>query len=1438
MADIARLGFSVDTSGLVRAERDLDKLGTAGKRTEKSLDGVGSASSSASGQLKGVSSSAGIAGVSFGKLGGAIAGAVAVFGSLSFLSDATSQMIEQSRQLTVLSNAYNVSTDSIQAWQSAAKPLGIEADKIGDIFKDVSDKIGDFATTGGGEAKDMFEQLGLSIKEFKSLAPDKAILKIGEALDKSKLTKSQKIFLLEGLADDASLLLPLLEDNAAALKKVSDNAAIRASFMSEADIRTMQAASGELKNIQLAARGIAMQAGLAGAAFLVAFGSDITSGIGAVSSGLSSISTEWAFFIDDLRYGDGIFAGLRESFDGFKMGLNGISEALFPAYDAVSRFVSTTDLLTPILPFIEEAVGSASLAFQTFARGVVFAVDTIEELGIVQMIGGWFSSASDALSPFSDTLSTIGLYIADFAGAFATAAGILGVGSAVFSVIAGGLGIVGSAFTALGAVMIANPVGLTIAAIAGAAYLIYNNWGAVSGFFTGLWSSVTASTTSAMQSISDAIANNQFMQEAGALFSEISATFAPVLSAFVDMHIAAWSAVGGAASEAMAALGGYISTGWDSAVAVFLQYEPALIEAASSIWSGIQSITSAAWQSLTALIGMAWDGIRGLLTAGLRLLRGDFEGAWAAIVETAHNLGDGLMQYFSGLPALMIDYGKNIVMGLADGMASAAGAAVESARAMAREVASSITGFFDMHSPSRLTHEYGYNIGSGLALGVDASTGLAVQSATAMAQSVGGSLGSLSTLGSGLESAGKSGQQFYVNQEKVNEALKDSDEKANSAKKQVDGLVDSLTKQRIELENGKLAAEYYTNRLNGLTDAAARAAAGAGQYNAYLSERKRQQQALANIDGGLKDGYLAKLEDLGLTQTGSVFDAIRVKTEAAIATNQRFETSLKSIGTTATAIGGTASQVVGILQQLGWTKNQAIGIAANLKQESEFRPSAVGDGGKAYGVAQWHPDRQANFASVMGKSIVGSSLEDQLKFLTYEMRRGNEIAAGRKLEAAATPQAAAAVVSRYYERPKDTEAEMQRRAEIATRIAAATGETASFTEKTTTALRGNTAASTDLLNVASAYSGQFDNARVTAGDITGLINTELQIATNGLLKTARDHTSEVTKTGYEYRQMQLAQMQLEPQMQAMVLAGESQAAYAEQYNALLRERAAIQDPSAIGDYKRGLSDKTLDKTQIESLTGLKLQNNFDGLLAATQRQRQEILLSTDAYRLYQLQIEDGLTPAMAAAIQEQEKYNEKLANFRQLGNDFAEILGNGVVGSLKDMVNTGNPILDQFGEKLIETMWKALDLQKSLNFSTSGSGGGLGSIFSGIGNWIGGLFGGGRANGGTVYSSKIHPINERGVPEVVTTSSGQYLMNTDGRVSPLTAVTPMTASGGGGGNISVVLNAPMTIDARGADDNSMVQLQGQIQAFQQRIYRDVPALVRQAQINARRSPSV
>ncbi|MDI3653291.1 phage tail tip lysozyme [Pseudomonas aeruginosa] len=131
-----------------------------------------------------------------------------------------------------------------------------------------------------------------------------------------------------------------------------------------------------------------------------------------------------------------------------------------------------------------------------------------------------------------------------------------------------------------------------------------------------------------------------------------------------------------------------------------------------------------------------------------------------------------------------------------------------------------------------------------------------------------------------------------------------------------------------------------------------------------------------------------------------------------------------------------AARVANFFEGLGWTKEQAAGISANLSAESSFDPTAIGDGGKAYGVGQWHPDRQEAFRQWAGKDIRQSSLEDQLRFVHYEMTQGAEKRAGDLLRAATSANAAGAAVSKYYERPADREGEAAKRGALAERILA------------------------------------------------------------------------------------------------------------------------------------------------------------------------------------------------------------------------------------------------------------------------------------------------------------------------------------------------------------------------------------------------------------------
>lgn len=127
------------------------------------------------------------------------------------------------------------------------------------------------------------------------------------------------------------------------------------------------------------------------------------------------------------------------------------------------------------------------------------------------------------------------------------------------------------------------------------------------------------------------------------------------------------------------------------------------------------------------------------------------------------------------------------------------------------------------------------------------------------------------------------------------------------------------------------------------------------------------------------------------------------------------------------AVGATVDFFV----KKGWTQEQAEGIAANIQQESQFNATAIGDGGKAYGLAQWHPDRRNDFKERYKKEITKASGYEQLDFIDYELRQGKERKAGDQLRTAQTSYDAAAIVSSQYERPADKQGEIERRGEIA-----------------------------------------------------------------------------------------------------------------------------------------------------------------------------------------------------------------------------------------------------------------------------------------------------------------------------------------------------------------------------------------------------------------------
>lgn len=151
------------------------------------------------------------------------------------------------RQILQDAARLNMDTTSYQQMTYAARQFGIENEKLADIMKDTNDKIGDFIMTGGGEAADIFEQLKLEAKDFIGLSPDKALQKIANAAQ--GLSTQDKTFLFEAIADEASLLIPLLDEGGKKLDELKQKTLEKGMILSEQELQALESFKQGLSDI-------------------------------------------------------------------------------------------------------------------------------------------------------------------------------------------------------------------------------------------------------------------------------------------------------------------------------------------------------------------------------------------------------------------------------------------------------------------------------------------------------------------------------------------------------------------------------------------------------------------------------------------------------------------------------------------------------------------------------------------------------------------------------------------------------------------------------------------------------------------------------------------------------------------------------------------------------------------------------------------------------------------------------------------------------------------------------------------------------------------------------------------------------------------------------------------------------------------------------------
>ncbi|AZM95142.1 phage tail tape measure protein [Vreelandella venusta] len=249
-----------------------------------------------------------------------------------------------------------------------------------------------------------------------------------------------------------------------------------------------------------------------------------------------------------------------------------------------------------------------------------------------------------------------------------------------------------------------GPIGWGIAAIAGAAFLIYKFWEPIKGFFLGLWQQVKDAFGDGIDGVARLLINwsplglihSAFIGALGLLGISVPEGFRNLGGFVIDGLLSGMGAK-------LTALREWV-TGMANSVANWFK-EVLGIHSPSRVFEGFGiNIVEGMINGIASMAGALRDQVMGMAANIAGWVQEAMASAWDSI-------GDGASR--------AMQWGRDTAAGMGQGIRDGASRATESAANLASGVTDTVRGWLDIHSPSRVFATIGGYISQGLANGIE-----------------------------------------------------------------------------------------------------------------------------------------------------------------------------------------------------------------------------------------------------------------------------------------------------------------------------------------------------------------------------------------------------------------------------------------------------------------------------------------------------------------------------------------------------------------------------------------------------------------------------------------------------------------------------------------------------------------------------------------------
>ena len=365
-------------------------------------------------------------------------------------------------------------------------------------------------------------------------------------------------------------------------------------------------------------------------------------------------------------------------------------------------------------------------------------------LPAIKMIVGWVQKFVDWLNGMDEGTKKVVTTIALLAAALGPVLIVIGkVVSAVGTImtivpkVAGVINTVKTAFAALNTTMLANPIFLIIAAItalvAAFIYLWNTNedfrqfwinlwenvkevaiavWEAIKNFFSAAWEAISSTAQAVWNGIKDFFSG--LWEGIKTIFSTVveviktiittyfniyKTIITTVLNAIKTVFTTVWNGIKTVVTTVVTAIQTFITTAWNAIKNTVTTVLNAIKTVITTVWNAIKSAVTTVVNAIKNVISTVWNGIKNTVSTvvnGIKNtvstvfnnIKSSISGTMGNIVSVIKTGFNNAISFITSLPSKALQWGKDMIMGIVNGIKSCIGAVGDAVSSVANKIKS------------------------------------------------------------------------------------------------------------------------------------------------------------------------------------------------------------------------------------------------------------------------------------------------------------------------------------------------------------------------------------------------------------------------------------------------------------------------------------------------------------------------------------------------------------------------------------------------------------------------------------------------------------------------------------------------------------------------------------------------------------------------------